>query len=49
MNDITDHGIVLPDPAVSFDDEGYEPSKNDHPAIYDDLLRAIKNLDIKQL
>ena len=46
MNDITDHGIVLPDPAVSFDDEGYEPSKNDHPAIYDDLLRAIKNLDI---
>ena len=46
MNDITDHGIVLPDPAVSFDDEGYEPSKNDHPAISDAILKAIQNLDI---
>ena len=46
MDSITNHGVELPDPAVCFDDEGYEPNKNDHPSIYNDLLRAIQNLDI---
>ena len=46
MSNIKDHGIDLPDPAVCFDDEGYEPNKNDHPSIYNELLRAIQNLDI---
>ena len=45
MNSIIDHGMELPDPAVCFDDEGYEPSKNDHPRIYDDLLRSIQTFD----
>jgi len=26
VDSITDHGMELPDPAVCFDDEGYEPS-----------------------
>ena len=37
--------MELPDPAVCFDDEGYEPSKNDYPRIYDDLLRSIQTFD----
>jgi hypothetical protein len=46
MNNIKNHGIDLPDPAVCFDDEGYEPNINDYPLIYNELLRAIQNLDI---
>ena len=46
MNKIKNHGIDLPDPAVCFDDEGYEPNINDYPLIYNELLRAIQNLDI---
>jgi hypothetical protein len=46
MNSITDHGIVLPDPAVCFDDHTYEPNdKNDFPRIYDGLLLALRQSD----
>tara|TARA_Y100000114_G_scaffold67972_1_gene62282 strand:+ start:990 stop:1997 length:1008 start_codon:yes stop_codon:yes gene_type:complete len=45
-NYITDHGVVLPDPAVSFDDEGYKPTNNDYPQIYDTLLRALQESNI---
>ena len=38
--------MELPDPAVCFDDEGYEPSQNDLPLTYDLLLKAIKNSDM---
>ena len=46
MDSITNHGVELPDPAVCFDDEGYEPSKNDIPKTYEVLSRAIRELDI---
>ena len=46
MDYITNHGVELPDPAVCFDDEGYEPSNNDIPLTYNVLLRAIQELDI---
>ena len=42
MNYITNHGVELPDPAVCFDDEGYEPSNNDIPLTYNVLLKAIQ-------
>jgi len=45
-NYITNHGVELPDPAVCFDDEGYEPSQNDLPLTYDLLSKAIKNSDM---
>ena len=46
MDSITNHGVELPDPAVCFDDEGYEPSNNDIPKTYEVLSRAIRELDI---
>ena len=46
MDSITNHGVELPDPAVCFDDEGYEPSNNDIPLTYNVLLKAIQELDI---
>ena len=46
MDSITDHGIVLPDPAVCFDDHTYEPNdKNDFPKVYDGLLLALQQSD----
>jgi len=47
VDSITNHGVELPDPAVCFDDEGYEPSKNDLPKVYDTLTKAVKDLDLK--
>ena len=47
MDYITDHGVELPDPAVCFDDIGYEVNNNDHPRIYEGFCKAMRELDIK--
>ena len=46
MDYITNHGVELPDPAVCFDDEGYEPTKNELPKTYEVLVKAIQDLDL---
>ena len=46
MDYITNHGVELPDPTDCFDDEGYEPTKNELPKTYEVLVKAIQDLDL---
>jgi len=47
LDNIYQHGVVIPDPAVCFGDNEYESNKNEYPTIYDKLKDSLLDNDIK--
>ena len=47
MHNISQHGVVIPDPTVCFGDIEYEPNTNEYPIVYDKLKNSLLDNNIK--
>ena len=47
MHNISQHGVVIPDPTVCFGDIEYEPNTNEYPIIYDKLKKGLSDNNIE--